>query len=94
MHLYQVLKRPIISEKTTVLKEQGKYAFEVVKGASKRQVKEAVELAFKVDVVKVNIVNVPGKTKRFGRRQVETPEWKKAVVTLAPGQKIEFFEGV
>lgn len=94
MHPYQVLKRPIISEKTTALKEQGKYAFEVVKGANKRQIKEAVELAFKVDVVKVNIVNVPGKTKRFGRRQVLTPEWKKAVVTLAPGQKIEFFEGV
>ncbi len=94
MHLYQVLRRPIISEKTTALKEQGKYAFEVAKGASKRQVKEAVELAFKVDVVKVNIINVPGRMKRFGRRQVLTPEWKKAVVTLAPGQKIEFFEGV
>jgi large subunit ribosomal protein L23 len=94
MHIYEVLRRPIISEKTTALKEQGKYAFEVAKGASKRQIKEAVERAFKVDVVKVNVINVPGKTKRFGRRQVHTAEWKKAVVTLAPGQKIEFFEGV
>jgi large subunit ribosomal protein L23 len=94
MHTYEVLRRPIISEKMTALKEQNRYAFEIAKGASKRQVKEAVEAAFKVDVIKVNIINVPGKMRRFGRRQVMTPGWKKAVVTLVPGQKIEFFEGV
>lgn len=94
MHLYEVLRRPIISEKTTALKEQNKYVFEVAKGASKRQIKEAVEAAFKVNVIKVNVMNVPGKTRRFGRRPVLTREWKKAVVTLQPGQKIEFFEGV
>lgn len=94
MHIYEVLRRPIISEKMAALKEQNKYAFEIAKGASKRQVKEAVEAAFKVDVIRVNIINVPGKTRRFGRRQVVTPGWKKAVVTLVPGQKIEFFEGV
>jgi large subunit ribosomal protein L23 len=77
-----------------MLKERNRYAFEVASGASKRQIKEAVETAFKVSVVKINVMNVPGKMKRIGRRQVLTPVWKKAVVTLEPGQKIEFFEGV
>ncbi|MBM3118838.1 MAG: 50S ribosomal protein L23 [Chloroflexi bacterium] len=94
MHLYEVLRRPLITEKSTLLKEQNRYAFEVASGASKRQIKEAVEAAFKVSVVKINVMNVPGKMKRIGRRQVLTPVWKKAVVTLEPGQKIEFFEGV
>ncbi len=94
MHLYEVLRRPLITEKSTLLKEQNRYAFEVASGASKRQIKEAVETAFKVSVVKINVMNVPGKMKRIGRRQVLTPVWKKAVVTLEPGQKIEFFEGV
>jgi len=53
-----------------------------------------VEAAFKVNVVKVTVMSVPGKMRRIGRRQVLTPVWKKAVVTLAPGEKIEFFEGV
>ena len=94
MHLYEVLRRPLITEKSTLLKEQGRYAFEVAPEANKRQIKEAVETAFKVKVVKVNVMRMPGKTRRIGRRQVLTPSWKKAVVTLQPGQKIEFFEGV
>jgi large subunit ribosomal protein L23 len=94
MHPYQVVKRPLITEKATLIKEQNRYAFEVMKEANKRQIKEAVEVAFKVNVVKVNVMSVPGKMRRIGRRQVLTPVWKKAVVTLAPGQKIEFFEGV
>ena len=94
MHPYQVVKRPLITEKATLIKEQNRYAFEVMKEANKRQIKEAVELAFKVNVVKVNVMSVPGKMRRIGRKQVLTPVWKKAVVTLAPGQKIEFFEGV
>jgi large subunit ribosomal protein L23 len=94
MHLYEVLRRPLITEKSTMLKEHNRYAFEVVSGASKRQIKEAVETAFKVSVVKINVMNVHGKMKRISRRQVLTPAWKKAVVTLEPGQKIEFFEGV
>jgi large subunit ribosomal protein L23 len=53
-----------------------------------------VELAFKVKVSKVNVMTVPGKTRRFGRRQVTNSPWKKAIVTLAPGHKITFFEGV
>ena len=77
-----------------MLKEGDKYAFEVACKASKAQIKEAVEQAFKVKVSKVNVLSVPGKTRRFGRRQVTNSPWKKAVVTLAQGQKITFFEGV
>ena len=94
MHLYEVLRRPIITEKNTILQAQNKYAFEVAQGANKHQIKQAVEEAFKVKVMSVNMITVPGKTRRVGRRQVQTSPWKKAVVTLEAGQKIEFFEGV
>jgi large subunit ribosomal protein L23 len=94
MHIYEVVRRPLITEKATLMKEQNRYAFEVAKEANKRQIKEAVQAAFKVNVVKVNVMRVPGKMRRIGRRYVLTPSWKKAVVTLEPGQKIEFFEGV
>ncbi|OGO60500.1 MAG: 50S ribosomal protein L23 [Chloroflexi bacterium RBG_19FT_COMBO_48_23] len=94
MHLYEVVRRPLITEKATLMKEQNRYAFEVAGGANKRQIKEAVEAGFKVNVVKVRVMNVPGKMRRIGRRYVMTPSWKKAIVTLESGQKIEFFEGV
>lgn len=94
MHLYEVLRRPLITEKATALKEKDKYAFEVASRATEAQIKEAVEKAFKVKVSKVNVMKVPGKTRRFGRRQVTSSPWKKAVVTLQPGHKITFFEGV
>jgi large subunit ribosomal protein L23 len=73
---------------------QNKYAFEVAKEATKPRVKQAVEKAFRVKVTDVNVINVAGKTKRVGRRIYNTPPWKKAVVTLRAGDKIEFFEGV
>ncbi|HEX76475.1 MAG TPA: 50S ribosomal protein L23 [Dehalococcoidia bacterium] len=94
MYLHEVLRRPLITEKTTLLKGQNRYAFEVAQGVAKHQIKEAVEAAFKVKVVKVNVMTVPGKLRRVGRRQVMTPSWKKAVVTLEPEHTIEFFEGV
>ncbi len=94
MHLYEVLRRPLITEKNTLLQAQGKYAFEIASEANKPQVKQAVEKAFKVDVLAVNVMTVSGKTRRIGRRQVLTQSWKKAIVTLKPGDKIEFFEGV
>jgi large subunit ribosomal protein L23 len=94
MHLYEVLRRPLITEKNTDLQALNKYAFEIAKGASKPQVKQAIEKAFKVRVTGVNTVTVPGKTRRVGRRQVQTRSWKKAIVTLQMGDKIEFFEGV
>jgi large subunit ribosomal protein L23 len=94
MNVYEVLRRPLITEKTTVLQERNKYAFEIAGKANKHEVKVAVEKAFKVNVTKVNIVNFHGKQKKLGRRVMMTPSWKKAIVTLIPGQKIEFFEGV
>jgi len=94
MHLYEVLRRPLITEKSTNLHAEGKYAFVIANKANKVQVKQAVEKAFKVKVTAVNVMMVPGKTRRVGRRQVLTPSWKKAIVSLKPGEKIEFFEGV
>jgi large subunit ribosomal protein L23 len=84
----------LITEKATSLKDKDKYAFEVANRATEAQIKEAVEKAFKVKVSKVNVMTVPGKTRRFGRRQVTGSPWKKAIVTLEPGHKITFFEGV
>ena len=94
MHLYEVLRRPLITEKSTTLHAQGKYAFEIAGRANKSQIKQAVEKAFKVKVTAVNVLTVPGKERRVGRRMVQTPPWKKAIVSLRPGDKIEFFEGV
>ena len=94
MHLYEVLRRPLITEKNAMLQAQGKYAFEIAREANKPQIKQAVEKAFKVKVLAVNVMTVSGKTRRIGRRQVLTQSWKKAIVTLKPGDKIELFEGV
>ena len=94
MHLYEVLRRPLVTEKNTELQAQGKYAFEVAREANKHQIKQAVEKAFKVEVMAVNVMTVPGKTRRIGRRQVLTQSWKKAIVTLKPGDSIGLFEGV
>ena len=94
MHLYEVLRRPLITEKNTMLQAQGKYVFEVAEEANKHQIKQAVEKAFKVRVMAVNVMTVPGKMKRVGRRMVLTPSHKKAIVTLKSGDKIELFESV
>ena len=94
MHLYEVLRRPLITEKNTALQVESKYVFEVAGKANKPLVKQAVEKAFKVKVTAVNMITVPGKTRRVGRQLTQTPSWKKAIVTLKPGDKIEFFEGV
>ena len=94
MHLSEALRRPLKTEKTTGLQSRSKYAFEIAEEANKPLVKQAVEKAFKVKVTGVNVIRVPGKTRRVGRRQVLTRYWKKAIVTLQAGDKIEFFEGV
>ena len=94
MDLYQVLRHPVITEKNTALQAQGKYVFEVAGEANKPQIKQAVEKAFNVKVTAVNVMTVPGKGRRVGRQQVLTRSWKKAIVTLKPGDKIELFEGV
>ena len=93
MHLYEVLRRPIITEKNSALQAQGKYVFEVAGEANKHQIKQAVEKTFKVKVTAVNVMTVPGKERRVGGRQVQTQSWKKAIATLKPGDKIELFEG-
>ena len=93
MHLYEILRRPLITEKYTALQAYGKYAFEVAGEANKPQIKQAVEKAFKVKVTAVNVMTVPGKRRRFGGRQLPAHPWKKAIVTLKSGDKIELFEG-
>jgi len=94
VHSYEVLRRPVITEKNTLLVEQNKYTFEVAQAANKPQIKEAVEKAFKVKVASVNVIHMPGKMRRAGRQRGMTSPWKKAIVTLEPGNKIELFEGV
>jgi large subunit ribosomal protein L23 len=95
MHVYEVIKRPIDTEKTRYQAEDGKYTFEVDSRANKHQVKEAVEKVFDVEVLSVNIINMPAKRGRYGRRIVtRRPAWKKAIVSLAPGERIDVFEGV
>ena len=94
MHIYEVLRRPVITEKNTDLMAQNKYVFEVMKRANKAQIKAAVEKAFKVRVASVNTVMVPSKPQGYGRLKGQRSSWKKAIVTLMEGDKIEIFEGV
>ncbi len=97
MHSYEVLRRPVITEKNTMLNAEGKYIFEVARDANKMDVKRAVEEIFNVEVAKVNVINVHGKMRRSpGRRRTMglTRSWKKAIVTLKPGHRIELYEGV
>jgi large subunit ribosomal protein L23 len=94
LHPYAVIRRPIITEKSTELAEISQYVFEVDPRANKLQVKEAVEIGFNVVVRRVNTMTVRGKKRRFGRHQGVQRDWKKAVVTLAAGYQIKLFEGV
>jgi large subunit ribosomal protein L23 len=94
---YAVLLRPLVTEKSTELSGANKYIFEVDTRANKPQIKAAVERAFDVKVTSVNVINMKGKAgggRRFGRRVSQAPDWKKAIVTLAPDNHIELFEGV
>ena len=92
MDILEILRKPLLTEKGTLLQEQNKYMFHVSPKANKPQIREAVEKAFDVKVVAVNVTMVRGKTKRRGIRWVKTSGWKKAIVTLQPGQKIPVFE--
>jgi large subunit ribosomal protein L23 len=92
---HDILRRPVISEKSTLETERNNYTFEVDRAANKLQVKAAIEAEFKVTVLDVRVVNVKPKQKRRGRRTPGVvPGWKKAIVTIAAGQKIELFEAV
>jgi large subunit ribosomal protein L23 len=91
----QVIQRPLISEKSYAAMAGGKYLFRVHRNANKTEIAQAVADAFKVDVVSVNTMHVGGKERRRGRQHGFQPDWKKAVVTLKEGQKIEnLFQGV
>jgi large subunit ribosomal protein L23 len=97
LNAFSTIIRPVVSEKSTILGDQGKYIFEVAPDANKIQIKRAVEEAFankKVQVSAVNIVHVPGKMRRRGRSVGMTRSWKKAVVTLRAGQRLDLFQGV
>lgn len=93
MEARDILIRPIVTEKSTALMEQGKYTFRVPLAATKIQIRQAVEQIFKVKVQAVNTMRYEGKLKRMGRIQGRRSDWKKAVVTLKPGEAIELFEG-
>jgi large subunit ribosomal protein L23 len=91
MELYEVIRRPLITEKNTMVQAQDKYTFEVAPGATKPMIRRAVETLFKVDVTDVNTSRVHGKLRRVGKSRGMTRSWKKAVVTLKAGQRIEAF---
>jgi len=89
---FEVIKRPLITEKSTKLIELGKYTFEVMQGVNKVEIAKAVEQAFKVSVVKVNVVNVRKKERRVGKYTGLRPAVRKAIVTLQKGQTLDVFE--
>jgi len=91
---HDIIIRPIITEKSSGLVELNKYTFEVHRSANKIQIRQAVEQIFKVKVLSVNTMNVSAKPKRMGAFTGKTRSWKKAIVALPEGQRIEFFEGV
>jgi large subunit ribosomal protein L23 len=94
MNEYDIVVRPIITEKSTLLKDAGnQYIFEVQRDANKIEIKKAVEKLFKVKVVSVHVSNMLGKKKRLGRFEGKKSDWKKAVVKLSPKDKITIFEG-
>ncbi len=94
MKLQNVLLKPLITEKSTLLQESGKYVFQVAPKANKIMIKQSVELAFGVKVVDVNIAWNHGKAKRYGPRFSRASNIKKAVVTLRAGDKIQLVEGL
>ena len=93
MESRDVLIRPWITEKATALMEEGKYTFQVAKKANKIEIAKAVSEIFGVKVVSVNTMNLPGKVKRVGGSYGKRPAYRKAIVKLAPGETIQFFEG-
>jgi large subunit ribosomal protein L23 len=94
LDLYDIIRLPRITEKGTRLKEKNNVlTFEVKADANKVQVRKAIEGIFKVKVSDVTTVNIPGKRKRMGAREGRRSDWKKAYVTLKPGEKIDMFEG-
>jgi large subunit ribosomal protein L23 len=93
--IYQVIKEPHVTEKANLLKEgANQVSFKVHKRANKIEIRQAVEAFLKAKVLEVRTMNVRGKRRRMGRSAGKKPDWKKAIVRLAPGENIEFFEGM
>ena len=88
---YEVIIRPVITERSFDKMEEGKYTFEVARNAPKEEIRTAVEKLFGVHVVKVNTINVKPKNKRVRYQTGKTRQWKKAIVTVAPGEQIEIY---
>ncbi len=94
-HAREIIIRPLLTEKLTELRErQRKLGLLVRADANKVEIKQATEQALNVKVEKVNVMNVGGKVRRIGRMAGKKPDWKKAIVTFKPGEKLEIFEGV
>ncbi len=94
MNQYDVILRPIVTEKSSLMKEEGnQYVFEVASAANKIEIADAVERLFKVKVLSVKVMNMEGKKRKLGRFSGKRPDWRKAIVKLSPKDKISFFEG-
>jgi len=94
MNPYEIIKRPLLTEKITRGREnRNAYAFEVSKKMNKIQIKEAIENIFKVKVIEVNTITMPGKSRRFGVHRTPKRTWKKAIAVLKKGEHIELYEG-
>ncbi len=95
MDIYQVIKEPHITEKANLQKgETNQVSFKVHRQANKIEIRQAVEVLFKAKVLDVRTMNMRGKSRRMGKYVGRKPHWKKAIVQLAPGENIEFFEGM
>ncbi len=94
MNQYDIILRPIVTEKSSLAKETAnQYAFEVARDANKIEIARAVERLFKVKVLSVQVMNMEGKKRRLGRFAGKRPDWRKAIVKISPKDKISFFEG-
>jgi large subunit ribosomal protein L23 len=95
MELYEVIKKPLVTEKATLQKEKNnQICLRVDRRANKVEIRQAVEKLFKTQVLEVKTLNILGKKRRVGKKLGKKSDWKKAIVRLAPGKRIEFFEGV
>jgi len=91
---YRILVKPLLTEKATDLGAYGQYIFAVAPQVNKPEIKKAIHDLYGVNVVKINVINQRGRTVQYGRSTGQTKHWKKAIVTLKPGEKIEIYEGV
>jgi large subunit ribosomal protein L23 len=95
MNQYDIILRPIVTEKSSLAKEaRNQYVFEVARNANKIEIAKAVELLFKVKVLSVQVMNMEGKKRRLGKFSGKRSDWRKAIVKVSPKDKISFFEGV